>query len=274
MSISVATVSHHSEQLSRRGQGTLLRRIASINWLFWILSLLIVGGWQLGAVALNQPLILVPPTVIVRAGIEHWNDGVLLPHIITSAQEFFLGFIIAAVTGITFGLISGYWKWIGRATDPFIAMLYSVPVIALAPIFIMAMGLGILSKVIVVAIGGFFSIVLTTTAGVRAMEDAYIDLARVFGLGRVSTIVKVVIPYSVPYILSGLRVATGRGITAVLAAEIFGARSGLGLMIMNASAELDTPTVYLGVVIFAAAGAALTKLWYIAERHAAPWRNV
>lgn len=248
-------------------------RISNRNWAFWGVLAALLLIWQFGAKVLNQPLIIVPLTDVVAKGVTLWQQGSLPADLATSAEEFILGFVIGSFVGVLCGHITGYFRAIGRAVDPLVAMLYAVPIIAVAPVFIIAFGLGIESKVLIVAIETFFCVTLTTTAGVRAIDLTFMDLSKVFGLQRLATMWKVIVPYSVPYMLSGFRVATGRGVTAVLAAELFGAKTGLGLMILNASTTFDTATVYLGVVIFAIVGAALTKFWYVAERRIAPWRN-
>jgi NitT/TauT family transport system permease protein len=247
--------------------------ISRRNWAFWGLLVLLLLLWQFGAKALNQPLIIVPLTDVIHKGVELWQAGTLPADLATSAEEFIFGFLAGSLVGVVCGHLTGYFRAVGKAVDPLVAMLYAVPIIAVAPVFIIAFGLGIESKVLIVAIETFFCVTLTTTAGVRAIDATFMDLSKVFGLQRMATMWKVIVPYSVPYMLSGLRVATGRGITAVLAAELFGAKTGIGLMILNASTTFDTATVYLGVVIFAVVGAALTKFWYVAERRIAPWRT-
>ncbi|MEI9803405.1 MAG: ABC transporter permease [Pseudolabrys sp.] len=239
----------------------------------WIFLFVLIVVWQIWGSSVSQ-LIIVPPSAIVTRLFELWNDANLALDIQTSAIEFVLGFLLAAAAGIVIGLLSGNIRVISRVTDPLISAIYAMPTIALAPLFIILLGIGVASKVVVVALACFFPIVLTTIAGVRSIDQTYWDVGRVFRLTRFQAVMKITLPSSVPFILSGLQIAVGRGLTAVLAAELFGARNGVGLLILKASSLFDTAAVYVGIFIFAFSGIVLTKLVFLLERKVAPWRFV
>jgi ABC-type nitrate/sulfonate/bicarbonate transport system permease component len=243
------------------------------NWPFWITLAALFALWHFGAKLLHQPLVIVPPKEVLDRGLELWNDGTLGPDMRTSGIEFITGFTGGALAGIGVGIISGNWPRIGRVINPFASGLYAVPLLALAPLFIISMGLGLASKALVVALAVFFSLLFTTSAGVAATESTYRELSRAFRLTELESMRKILLPSATPYILSGLRVATGKGLTAVLGAELFGARDGVGLLILQASASFDTAAVYVGIIIFAVAGITMTKFFYVLERRVAPWRH-
>ena len=243
------------------------------NWPFWIVLVLLLAAWQFGTQDLGSSLIIVPPSAVVAKAIELWQSGELLRDIHYSGVEFLLGFIIGAVAGMVVGVISGNWRPLSRVISPFVSSSYATPIIALAPLFILALGIGLVSKVAVVALEVFFPMLLTTAAGVMATESSYRELARAFRLSPFASITKILIPSAIPHIVSGLRVSVGRGLTAVLAAELFGAEAGLGLLILNSSNTFDTAGVFVGIVIFAVSGVSLTRLFSLLERRVAPWRH-
>lgn len=243
------------------------------NFTFWVALAVVLLVWQIVGSRLGKNLIVVPPSAIGRRGYELWTSGQLGTDLVTSGQEFAVGFVLGALGGVVVGLLTGNWKAMGRLLDPFINAAYAMPIIAIAPIFIIALGLGEASKVAVVGLACIFPIGMTTAAGVRATEDAYKELARSFHLSQLMLIRKVLLPSSVPYIVSGLRVGSGRALTAVLAAELFGARAGVGLLILNSASNFDTAAVYVGIVIFALAGIIVSKLFELLEGVVAPWRR-
>jgi NitT/TauT family transport system permease protein len=247
--------------------------VRAFNWPLWTFLLVLVAVWQIWGAAVS-PLILAPPSAIVARLIELWRDANLALDIQTSAIEFALGFLVAALVGVVIGLLSGNIRMISRIIDPLISAIYAMPTIALAPLFIILLGIGIASKVVVVALACFFPIVLTTIAGVRSIDRNYWDVGRVFRLTTLQAVMKITLPSSVPFILSGLQIAVGRGLTAVLAAELFGARNGVGLLILKSSSLFDTAAVYVGILIFAFSGIVLTKFVSLLERKVAPWRFI
>lgn len=246
--------------------------LGKLNWPLLCIVVVLLVLWEVAARQAETRLIFVPLEEIWKRGIQMWRDEDLALDIRTSALEFGLGFLIATIAGIVTGIAAGNWQSVGRAILPIITAGYAVPVIALGPLFIIALGLGVASKVAVVALACFFSIALNTMTGARVTGREYRELGRAFNLSAIAVVWKIVLPNCIPYIVSGLRVATGRGLTAVLAAELFGARAGLGWRILNASGTFDTAGVYVGVLIFAFAGVVLAYFWDAVERRIAPWQ--
>ena len=244
------------------------------NWLFWLSFVALLVAWELlGSAQLVSRLILVPPSDILDRGVELYKSGSLTTDVRASGLEFVLGFSMGAVAGIVVGIMIGAYGRADRLLSPYVSGLYAVPVIAFSPLFIIAFGLGIFSKVVVVAFVVVFPMIFVTSAGVRSTEASFRELGRAFNLKPWESVVKIVLPSSIPYILSGLRVATGRGLAGVLAAELFGARDGVGLLILQSAATFDTAGIFVGIVIFAFAGIVFTAFFFLLERKLAPWRE-
>lgn len=254
------------------GLSTIKRKISKGNFPFWVSLALLIVAWELWGGSVD-PLILVPPSDIIERGLELIKDGSLLEDILASGTAYIMGFTGGAIAGIAIGVLTGVSRMATRIFDPYVSALYAVPIIAFSPLFIIALGLGIASKVVVVAFVTVFPMIFVTSAGVRSTESSFKELGRSFNLTRSQAISKILLPSSVPFILSGLRVATGRSLSGVLAAELFGARDGVGLMILSAASKFDTAAIYVGIAVFAIAGILITGMFYALERKLAPWRQ-
>lgn len=221
-----------------------------------------------------SPLILVPPTAIARSFYKLLLHGNLVYHFSISMIEFLEGFILAAVVGIGLGVLIGMNKTLRDYLDVSISALYAMPIIAISPLLIMWFGIGAASKVAVVFSVSVFSILISTSAGVQAVDANFIETAKCFGLSRKQVFFKVLIPSSLPFIISGLRLGLGRGLIGVVVGELFAARAGLGYLIYTASQVFDTATLLVGVVIFSIVGVVGTEFLKWLEDYIAPWRKL
>lgn len=237
----------------------------------------IVGGfvlWQLVAqFIIHDKLFLVTPTEILTRSQQLLATGELQKHTWTSTLEFLIGFGLAVVVGITFGLLIGTSKVLRAVSVPWISAMNSTPTVALAPLLILWFKLGIESKVVVVFLVSVFSVLVNTQAGIESADEGLVETARAFGAKRLQIFTKVLLPSAVPFIVAGLRLGVGRGLVGVVVAELFGATSGLGYMINVASQVFDMAGLFAAVVILAAAGVISTELIRAVERRIAPWRE-
>jgi NitT/TauT family transport system permease protein len=237
----------------------------------------IVGGfvlWQLVAqFIIHDKLFLVTPTEILTRSQQLLATGELQKHTWTSTLEFLIGFGLAVVVGITFGLLIGTSKVLRAVWVPWISAMNSTPTVALAPLLILWFKLGIESKVVVVFLVSVFSVLVNTQAGIESADEGLVETARAFGAKRLQIFTKVLLPSAVPFIVAGLRLGVGRGLVGVVVAELFGATSGLGYMINVASQVFDMAGLFAAVVILAAAGVISTELIRVVERRIAPWRE-
>jgi NitT/TauT family transport system permease protein len=139
-------------------------------------------------------------------------------------------------------------------------MLYATPVIALGPLFILWLGIGVASKIAIVFLTAVFPVLINTIAGLTATDRTLVEVARSFGASQSQIYRKIRIPAAVPFIVAGLRLSVARALVGVVVAELFGARAGLGFLIVTSAQSFDTAALYLGVIIFAVAGAASVSL--------------
>ena len=213
------------------------------------------------------------PSLILEAA---WEDlfvnGILWPHLIQSSQQFFLGLGLALITGVPLGLALGLFRRLNYFLDPWLSAIYATPTIALVPLIVLVLGLGIESKIFIVWLEAIFVIVVTTMVGVHAAEARYLDLARSFRASRWLTFRSVIVPSSFPYILTALRLGVTRSLVGVVVAEFFAANKGLGFFINFSGTTLRTDRVMLGVILLGLLGMVLGEAIRRIERRYEKWR--
>ncbi len=221
-------------------------------------------------VVANQ-LFLAAPSQIVAAIISLGETGELWHHVGVSGLEFVIGYVIASALGIALGLAMASSALAKQVTQPWISGLYATPTIALAPLFILWCGIGIWSKVLVVIFLVLFPVTINTEAGLRTTSPRLIEMLRSFGATPRQIFLKVSLPSATPFILAGLKLGIGRGLIAVVVAELFGSRAGLGRLISQSADAFNMPELFAGVVILAAAGIAMTAGFGWLETRIVPW---
>jgi NitT/TauT family transport system permease protein len=237
----------------------------------------ILGGvllWEvLTRLLLENELLIPPPSSVLRS---LWNmtfTGELNRHLAATLFEFICGFSTACLVGILLGYLMGRYKSFDAFMDPWVATLYSIPVIAFVPLIIIWFGIGMFSKVIVVFKITAVAIMLNTAAGIKNIDPVLLELARSLRLGSWETTYKIRIPAALPYIITGMRLGVGRALLGVIVAELMAANAGLGFLLRDASETWDSPKLFVTVVLLAAMGMGSFTLIRKAEQKLAPWRE-
>lgn len=229
--------------------------------------------WEITArYIVANPLFLSPLSDIAARAVKLWHDGDLQTNIWVSFVEFAWGYGSAAVIGIFAGIVLAEWRMLRQFSDPLISMLYATPIIALGPLFILWLGIGVISKIAIIFLTAAFPIIINTVAGLTTTDRTLIDVARSLGATPRQIYTKVRLPASLPFIIAGLRLSVARALVGVVIAELFGARAGLGFMIVNSAQSFDTAAVFVGVLILAVAGVVSVELLKVLEAKLAPWR--
>jgi NitT/TauT family transport system permease protein len=218
-----------------------------------------------------NPLFLAAPTQIVAAILSLAASGELAHHVAVSGLEFIVGYVLASLIGIALGLAVASSDVAKRACQPWISGLYATPTIALAPLFILWFGIGIWSKVLVVIFLVLFPVTINTEAGLRTTSPRLIEMLRSFGATPRQIFLKVSLPSATPFILAGLKLGIGRGLIAVVVAELFGSRAGLGRLISQSADAFNMPELFAGVIVLAVAGIVMTAGFSWIERTLVPW---
>ena len=221
----------------------------------------------------GSKLFLAAPSQVVVAMVDLAKSGELGKHVYVSGLEFVVGYVIACALGILLGMVMARSPSAKQALQPWVSGLYATPTVALAPLFILWFGIGIMSKVVVVAVLVIFPVIINTEAGLRTTNQQLIETVRSFGANERQIFLKVSLPSALPFIFAGLKLGIGRGLIGVVVAELFGSRAGLGQLISQSAETFNMPALFAGVAILAGAGIALTSGFGWLERRLLPWRE-
>ena len=241
----------------------------------WCVSFAIaIVLWEFCArVLVANNLFFTPLSDIAVRSVELWSTGELQNHIYVSFIEFAGGFALAVALGILLGVVLAEFPLVRGLVDPWVSMLYATPIIALGPLFILWLGIGVISKSSIVFLVAVFPILINTVSGLTTTDKVFIEVAESFGANAWQIYVKVRMPAALPFIIAGLRLGVARALVGVVVAELFGARAGLGFLILNSAQSFDTAGVFVGVIILAIAGVLSVELLKWLEFKLAPWRH-
>jgi NitT/TauT family transport system permease protein len=230
--------------------------------------------WELigNVFQLINPMFMSAPSLIFKAGYEMFRSGEIYHDLYVSGIEFVGGYALAAIVGIPFGILTGWYKRMSYIFDPFVNAMNATPRVALLPLVIIWLGIGIMSKVGIIFLGAVFSILINTRDGVKTTPANLLNAARSFGASEWMVFKTVVVPSTIPFILTGLRLAVGRALVGVLVGELYAATAGIGFMITVAGATFQTDKVFVGVGIFALSGMIGMELLTKVEKRFDRWR--
>jgi len=259
------------------GSGMVRRVVIGLSQNGWtqttVSFLAAVLLWEFTAhYLIDKPILFSPLGSIVKRAIELWQDGELQYHMWVSFVEFAGGFGLAIVVGIGLGVAFAASRFVRNFFEPWVSMLYATPIIALGPLFILWLGIGVSSKIAIVFLTAVFPILINTVVGLTITERTLVDVARSLGATNMQIYTKIRIPGATPYVVAGLRLSVARALVGVVVAELFGARAGLGFLIFTSAQNFDTPALFVGVIIFAIAGVASVSLLKWLERYFAAYR--
>jgi NitT/TauT family transport system permease protein len=187
-------------------------------------------------------------------------DGSLWVHLGATVSAMTLGYLVGCAIGISLGLLFGFLPKLHRVLSPYIAALYAMPKIALAPLFIIVFGIGIESKVALVAITVFFLVLNTTLDGVRNVDRDLIQTINLMGATRLEVIRKILLPAALPWIFTGMRISVRYAFTNTLLAELIASNQGIGFMIEYYSGIFDSTGTYAAILVLVIMSVGLTEL--------------
>jgi ABC-type nitrate/sulfonate/bicarbonate transport system permease component len=266
------------ERSTRRGHPgpprRSLKRFVSEPFVFGLIGFVaVLVVWELAVNArLAKASLLSSPSRIFSAGVADIGSGVLLPHIGVSLLEWTVGFSIAIVIAIPFGILLGSFRRVGLVFDPLLSAMYATPTVALVPLIILVFGIGINAKFTVVFLEAFVTLAVASMTGIRSADRRHLETARVFGASRWLTFRSVNLPSSIPFIVTGLRIGAGRALVGVIVAEFIAANIGIGFYISLNGNLLNASRVMLGVLLIGAFGVFVGVVIGRLQRHFDRWR--
>ena len=219
-----------------------------------------------------NPMFMSAPSLIWKAALDLFGSGDIYNDLYVSGTEFFWGYFLSVAVAIPFGIGMGWYKKMAYVFDPFVNAMNATPRVALLPLIIIWLGIGIPSKVGIIFLGAVFPMLINARDGVKTTPQNLLNAAKSFGASEWQIFRSVVFPSTVPFILTGLRLGVGRALVGVLVGELYAATAGIGFMITVAGATFQTDKVFVGILIFATSGVILTTILDRAERRFDKWR--
>ncbi len=253
-----AVAAWHAEQ-GRRRLAVLAGRV--------LVGIVLVGLWEYASGRWIEPLFISSPSAV---GLRLWRwliTGQLWNHLSITLYATAIGFAIGSVVGFVLGILFGRYKLVADIFDPYITAIYSLPKIALAPLFIIWFGIGIESKIAVSASIVFFVVFLNTYAGTRDVNPLHVHSARIMGGSEAEILRHVVVPSAAAWVITGLKVSVPYALVGTVIGEFMSANRGIGYVIATATGLFDTTSVFAGLVTLGVVGAAIN----VALKHAETW---
>jgi NitT/TauT family transport system permease protein len=240
----------------------------------WLISVLVgvvvLVAWQAIAVLFRLPTYILPTPVDAAQSL--WNNRIELGEAtLVTTGEVLAGFIIAVLVSIPVAMLIVSFRWFETIVYPFLVMLQTVPKIALAPLFVVWFGFGILPKILVTFLICFFPILLDTMTGLRSSNPDMASLVRSMGGGKWAVFSKVRFPAALPHVFAGVKVAITLAVVGAVVGEFVGSTQGLGYLLLRANANLDTPLLFAAIAILTVLGLVLFYAVSLLERLVIPW---
>ncbi|MDB5408993.1 MAG: transporter permease [Rhodospirillales bacterium] len=235
--------------------------------------ILLLLAWELSARAhLIDVRILPAPSVVLATIWELLREGQLAGDVRDTVVRFLIGLVFGVVPGVFIGATMGLFRWPRAALGPLVAMLYNVPRIALFPLVLILVGLNEFSNELMIALGPFFTMLITTMGAVMNVEPAYRDVARNFNTGTRHLYTLVVLPAITPALMDGLRLSLGLALLGTITVEFLVGDSGLGHLIWNSWTVLSLKQSMAGLIVATIVGAFFYASLSWLERLLIPWR--
>jgi NitT/TauT family transport system permease protein len=239
---------------------------------FWASIAVGIALWEIAGRNTSQAFMVPFSETLVRLWQLIVADD-FLGQLLDSAVLFLTGFVLALIVGMPLGLLLARVRVLRVGIEPYIMTLYATPMVALIPFILSMMGFGFAPKVLVVFLFAVFPVLYNTVEGARSIRPEMIEVARSFRSGEWALWREVMLPYTLPYTMTGVRQSIGRALVGMVAAEFFLSSTGLGQLIMAASQNFDTAGVFASILVIGLIGVGLMRLGLKIERHFARWRN-
>ncbi len=248
--------------MSRRA---LARHLPSLG-LFAVLLL----AWQLAGPVFGIREYLLPgPVSVARAMLSRtipWPS-----HLTITTLEIVGGFAVAGAAGVLLGVAVAWSPVAARALMPFLVFVNTLPKVAVAPLFLLWLGYGIVPNILIAALIGFFPVVINTAVGLTQVDEELLDLGRVFGAPTWKVFLKIRLPNALPYVLSALKITATAAVVGAVVGEFVASQAGLGMVIVNAQTNLNTPVAFAALVWISIVGLVLYGAVGLVAHWWAPW---
>ncbi|MFD6396934.1 ABC transporter permease [Nocardia sp. NPDC060249] len=235
---------------------------------------LLLGAWELAPrFGLVDEVFLPPFSTVVQAFFELAGNGQLAEHTSASLTRSVTGFSFALVIAVPVGIAIAWYKPVSDFLNPVLELFRNTAALALLPVFVLILGIGETSKIALIGYATFFPILLNTITGVRTVDPLLVKSAVSLGFSPLRLFQKVILPAAIPSIFTGIRMAAAGSILVLIAAEMIGARAGLGYLITAAQQNFQIPQMYAGIVAISLIGLGFNFALVALERRLSRWRT-
>jgi NitT/TauT family transport system permease protein len=193
-------------------------------------------------------------------------------HLLATGQALAIGFVVGAVAGVVLGFVLGRSKLLNRVFEPYFLAIYSIPKIAIAPLFVLLFGIDLESKIAVVILGVFFMVFFNTLAGVMSLNEEYVHIARLMGARSGQVTRRIVIPAALPAIMNGIKMAVPFGVIGAVIGEYIAATQGIGWLIIRSTSSFDADGVFASLAFLVAATWTLGRIVAFVESAVLSWQ--
>jgi NitT/TauT family transport system permease protein len=249
---------------------------ALVNWrgfLVLLPGLCTLVLWELAAWQWPEVARLVSqPIEIARGIVDVVTTGVIWQHFDATLKEMAAGYVIGAVTGVALGFLCGRIKLLGDILNPYITVFNGIPKVALAPVFVIWFGIGLMSKIAIILTMVFFVVFINTFAGLRSVNEDYVAIVRIMGASGWQVVREVFLPATLPFIMVGLRAGIPFSVIGAVVGEFIASTKGLGFFINYNQGTYDTNGIFVGVTILALLVVVLDALLSLVEKRLLKWR--
>ena len=256
----VAAERRHRRQLINLGIRVVSLAIALLLWE--------IAAWNV------DPVLFTSPTKVAMAAYKMVLSGELWTYLWPSLVVLAIGFSLAVAAGISIGLLLARFWVLDVALNVYITFLYSIPSVALVPLIVLWAGFDTMAKVIILFLFAFFPMVINTYQGVKSVDPKLLEVGRAFRCSEGQLWANIVLPASLPFIVTGLRLALGRGLIGMVLADLYTAISGIGYLIVRTASTYQVDKMFVPIVTLGLLGVTLTALLRLAEKKVAPWTAV
>ena len=261
------------QQAARERAQAVQRRWTTAQIAIRALSLLLVlSAWEYIGRQIN-PVLFTYPTAVAAAAVKMIASGELWKYLSQSLIVLFAGLGLATVFGIALGLVMARFWVIDVALDTYITALYSIPSVALVPVLVLWFGIELSAKIAVVFLFTFFPIVINTQQGVKNVDARLTEVGRAFRCSERQLWIHIVLPAAVPFIVTGLRLAIGRGLIGMVLADLYTAITGIGYLISRYASIYRTDSMFVPIATLGLLGITLTSVLRYIEKRVAPWMH-
>jgi len=238
------------------------------HWLSASLLIAVIAMWEMAARQLGLSALVLPaPSAVALSLWSGLASGYFWPHLWATLQALLLGLLIGSAVGLLAGMALAESELLERVLKPYVVVSQVVPKLALAPLFVLWFGFGMLPTVLITALICFFPLMENTLTGLRQVDAQRLQLFRMLGATRLQTLLRLKLPTGLPAILAGLRVAVVLALVGAVVAEFMGASQGLGAVVIAAQGMMDTTLMFAALVLIAAMGLLLYQACLVLERY-------